>query len=307
MQLSKRLPQVKGMLPMPSFWPHLDRIHRGSRALLAGVFCCSLGLMSGCDSPDHNRFQPHPPRERPGNNKAGETTTNTAITDNSVAAVPTGSLPTVVNLDGQEHQLTPPGARLTFGEPATVASIDSEGRMLLWTVTPYNEAPLPPEEVELLDPATATNVAHYTCYTFDIEFLGVVPAHTNHPLILNGFADTVLTPVAAPNITLGNSDGSADVRKVLGGTDNSCGIPKASRLPTNESNLALGVTYTRGLIGVIDQNIRPEQHPSSVIYRFDYKIPGVADSPTPPAPIMWTYGQPSSEPAPEEPGDPVPE
>lgn len=301
---------------MPSLRPHSDRIIRRSRALLAGVLCCSLALMSGCASPDRNRFQPHPPGDRPGKGSAGETSVNPVVTDSSVAEQPpAGLLPTVVNLDGHDLQLTPPGTRLAFGAPATVTSIDSEGRMLLWSVTPYNEAPLPPEEVELLDPATATNVAHYTCYTFDIEFLGVVPAYTNHPLVLNGFADTVLTPVAAPDITLGNSDGSSEVRKVLGGTDNSCGIPEASRLPTNESNLAIGVTYTRGLIGVIDQNIRPEQHPSSVIYRFDYKIPGVADSPTPPAPIMWTYGQPADEappkPSPEElgevPADPVAE
>lgn len=300
---------------MSSLKPHSDRIIRCSRALLTGVLCFSLALMSGCASPDRNRFQPHPPRERPGSDNTSETAVNPVITDSSMEEKPAEALPVVVNLDGQDLHITPPGTRLTFGTPATVASIDSEGRMLLWSVTPYNEAPLSPEEVELLDPGSAVNVAHYTCYTFDIEFLGVVPAYTNHPLILNGFADTVLTPVTAPDITLGNSDGSAEVRKVLGGTDNSCGIPEASRLPANESNLNLGVTYTRGLIGVIDQNIRPEQHPSSVIYRFDHKIPGVASSPTPPAPIVWTYAQPSPEaapePSPEEPGevpaDPAPE
>lgn len=199
---------------------------------------------------------------------------------------PPAPLPVFLYPNGFEVALTPPGAVLRFGEPATVATADTEGRLLVWSVIAHDSVFISHENVALIDPKKAINVDHYRCFAYDITFLGAVSRVTGDPLVLNGIPDLDYTAVTAPEIIPSTFDGSI-ARHVEGGVDRACGIPEDNRLPTTEGLLETNYPYARGTLGAVDVATAPEHTVAGVSYHFDEGIPGVADAPVQPAPIRW--------------------
>lgn len=199
---------------------------------------------------------------------------------------PVVPLPTFLYPNGFEVALTAPGTVIPFGEPATVATSDTEGRLLVWSIVAHDGVFVPRENVELLEPERAVNVSHFFCYAYDITFLGAVSKPIYDPMVLKGVPDVVNTAVTPPTMVPANFDGAV-AKSLVGGADNACGIPDISKLPTTESMLEVGYPYARGAVGVVDTGAAPEDTASSVSYEFDEGIPGVTEAPLKPAPIRW--------------------
>lgn len=195
-------------------------------------------------------------------------------------------LPTFLYPNGSEVALTPPGTVLPFGKPATVATADSEGRLLVWTITAHDAVSVPRENVALVSPERANDVSRFSCYAYDLTFLGAVVRDPQDPLILIGVSDTANTAVPTPTLTPANRDG--DISKhVVGGADNACGIPDITRVPTTASLLEVGYPYAGGAVEAIAREKQPDEADNGAIYQFDKEFSGVSGKSAPPEPIRW--------------------
>lgn len=243
-----------------------------SRTATAVVASCALLLTAtACGGDDDSGgFRPHPPKPSgaagPGGKHDDSPTSETpAPATGPDAAEQDAPVPTFLYPNGREVTLTAPGTRLGFGEPATLATTDQEGRYLVWSVAVHDGVVRAPADVPLVDPAEGAGVDHYLCYAYDITFLGAVPRYTDDPTVLTGVPDVTRTPVAAPRIRPATVDG-ADARRVAGGTDQGCGIPEGNRLPPVEGDLAVGHPFARGALGAVGPDAAAEGTATGVRY-----------------------------------------
>lgn len=263
------------------------------RTLLTALAAAALIFASAaCGNVETQGFRPQPTKQTLTDKTSeltpldGEEEESATVTTTSGSPAPQIPLPPFLYPNGFEVAMTPPGTVLPFGQPATVATSDSEGRLLVWQIIAHDAVFIPREQVALLTPERAVDVSHFSCYAYDISFLGAVTRYTNDPLVLNGFPDTENTAVVPPKMIPANHNG-AITKRLVGGTDNACGIPQDNRLPTTESLLETNHPYARGAVSAVDLEARPEGSATSVNYYFDDGIPGVAEAPAEPAPIRW--------------------
>lgn len=195
-------------------------------------------------------------------------------------------IPKVLYPNGVETRLTPPGTELPFGEPAVVASSDAEGRLLVWSVTPYEGIDLSPEQVVLAPAASAEGDREYVCFAYDIAYLGAVAGASGRDDVVPGAVDGSGAAVVPPELVPGTDEGAATTR-LVGGADDACGVPPASRLPVDQANLVLSYPYARAAVAAVKPGSKDAARPETLIYSFDYRIPGVADAGGGVEPIIW--------------------
>lgn len=226
---------------------------------LIALLCVSAFSLAAC-SGHSEQFRPHPPRESTGELSKPDAPTETAPPTTSPESTPSqaDNSPTFLYPNGQEVTLTTPGTELAFGEAAIVATTDSEGRYLVWSVTMHDKVDLPVKAVQLLDPNQYAGVQSFACFAYDIEFIGAVSRYTDETMVLTGIPDIVHTAVTPPAFLPGNSQHRGTLR-VEGGVDKSCGIPDATRLPTNEGQLVTGFPYARATMSAIQANSAPNE------------------------------------------------
>lgn len=194
-------------------------------------------------------------------------------------------LPVYLYPNGREVVLTAPGSTLVFGDAATVATADEEGRLLVWSITAHDGVPRGRESVRLLDPLAGEGVDHYLCFAFDIVYLGAVPRFTDDPVVLTALPDTT-SAVPTPMMVPMNRDG-LNGNQVVGSVDDGCGIPPVSRLPVSQNELVAGRHYARGVLSHAPAD--PDWPSVPVGLRFDYGggVPGASDDRTQPASVTW--------------------
>ena len=210
-----------------------------------------------------------------------------AETHRSTAPQQSSEIPSPIKLfpDGSKVALTPPGSVLPFGKPATVATTNSDGRLLVWKVVVHDGVFIPRKKIKLLTPIHAENKTHFFCYAYDITFLGTSLRDVPDPLVLNGVPDTVNTAVAAPTMIPINQNGDL-ARRLVGGEDNACGIPDSTKLPTTESLLKVGYAYARGSVGAVTNGDQSDKSAAGISYHFDKQTSGV-DKVSSAEPIQW--------------------
>jgi len=163
---------------------------------------------------------------------------------------------------------TPPAPRiLSFGESAQIESIDDRGQRLSWEMTAYRGIDRSLTDVGLA-PADAPGVDHLVCFAFDLTYLGPQPNSSDRASVKPERTTGVPAPLVLP-ITI---DGS-ETTVVTGGADSGCGIPEATRLPTQRRSLTIGERYARGILSVANNSgaaapigVRVDT-PSPVIWR----------------------------------------
>ena len=131
----------------------------------------------------------------------------------------------------------------------------------------HDKVILPVDRVKLIDPKEYEGVTSFACFAYDIVFLGAVSRYTHDPMVLTGIPDIAHAAVTPPKFLPGNSEHRGTVR-VEGGTDNACGIPEQSRLPTNEAQLVTSFAYARGIIGAV-RNDAAQDNPLTVVHEIN--------------------------------------
>lgn len=248
----------------------MTRLKTATAAVTAAALLSTLVACGNNDDP--GGFRPHPPKSSTlsGPDAAAGSTTPGPAPDSPPAGeprVPEPVAPTPAFLypNGREVTLTAPGTTLRFGDPATLATTDQEGRYLVWSVTVHDSVVRSTDQVPLVDPAEGAGVDHYLCYAYDITFLGAVPRYTDDPTVLTGIPDTERASTAAPEILPVTADGS-DAHRVAGGTDEGCGIPPDNRLPAVEGALDVDHAYARGVLGQVGVDAAAEGTATGVRY-----------------------------------------
>lgn len=198
----------------------------------------------------------------------------------------TEELPEFLYPDGTKVALTAPGTVLRFGESATVATSDSEGRLLIWKINAHDGVRIPAGRIKLLEPEKATNISHFNCYAYDIEFLGAVSKYREDPMVIHGLPDINNTAVTPPKMIASSRDDKAS-RRLVGGSDNACGIPLNSRLPTKQSSLVRNFSYARGTVGAVEHGSETAESSHAVSFYFDEEAPPVPEGRKKPEPIIW--------------------
>lgn len=231
-----------------------------------------LSTLVACRSDDDpGGFRPHPPKSSTpaGPDAAGSTssgpTPDSPPSGEPRAPEPVAPPPAFLYPNGREVTLTAPGTSLRFGDPATLATTDQEGRYLVWSVIVHDSVVRSPDQVLLVDPAEGAGTDHYLCYAYDITFLGAVPRYTDDPTVLTVIPDTERASTAAPEILPATADG-ADAHRVAGGTDEGCGIPPDNRLPAVEGALDVDHAYARGVLGPVGVDAAAEGTATGVRY-----------------------------------------
>lgn len=243
---------------------------------------------------DSGGFRPHPPkpdsttgRPAPPSEDAdpSEAESPASPTSPESPAAPAAPVPTYLYPNGQEVQLTTPGTTLSFGDKATVATVDEEGRLLVWSVTLYDGVHRARDQVRLVDTAVADRVDRYRCYAYDIAFLGAVPRFVDDPVVLTAVPDlsqAVPVPMMVPVTEQG-----LNANQVVGNADEGCGIPASNRLPVAENQVVPGHAYVRGVLSYVPSD--PAHGGTPVGVRFDYSggVPGAPTDLTTPASANW--------------------
>ena len=80
-----------------------------------------------------------------------------------------GPVPDVLHPNGVATKLTAPGTEFRFGTSAIVASVDAEGRILVWSVTPHGKKPADGAQVTLAPTASGDSPREYVCFPYDIS------------------------------------------------------------------------------------------------------------------------------------------
>ena len=218
----------------------------------------------------------------------GEDSDETTGANSTQAAEPASAstqIPDVVYPHGVETRLTPPGTELAFGEKAIVASSDADGRLLIWSMVGYAGWPIAGEDVSLLSSAT-DEVWDFACFSYELTYLGAVADISVAGNVLPGVVDASYAGVVPPMVVPGTPEGWLTTR-LAGGADNACNIPAESRLPVDQENLELSTPYIRSVVGAVKPDSAPEAQPASLMYLFDYGIPGVLASEEEVEPIYW--------------------
>lgn len=261
------------------------------RTTVLAAGCTALLSLSACTGDgdrDSGGFRPHPPksdsttgRPAPSSENADAPETESSESSESSAA----PVPTYLYPNGQEVQLTTPGTTLSFGDKATVATADEEGRLLVWSVTLYDGVHRTRDQVSLVDTAVADRVDHYRCYAYDIAFLGAVPRFVDDSVVLTAVPDlsqAVPVPMMVPVTEKG-----LNANQVVGNADEGCGIPASNRLPVAENDLVPDHAYARGVLSYVPTD--PSRGGAPVGVRFDYSggVPGASTDLTTPASVNW--------------------
>ena len=275
-----------------------SRSSRVSRYLNTVAATCLILSIAGCGHIDTAGVDVRPTRHSLAEKEPPQSTTMSGAPAPSTAqpkdkqepeaqgSMDGSALPTVLHPDNSEVALTPPGAVLRFGEEATVVTSDSEGRFLVWRITAHDAVPIPHERVELLNPARAESVRQFSCFAYDITFLGTDIPTPPDPLVLYGVADTVHTSVPVPTVVPTNRQGDVSQR-VVGGADNACGIPESDRIPATANLLEVGRSYARGAVEAFPADEQPRESDRGALYLFDKGVLEASGSSTSPAPIRW--------------------
>lgn len=267
-----------------------DRVRLPARrTMLPAVTALAVGLsVTACG--DVNTDSLHPLAEKdslkPIGSKSKEAQTEEEpIVDSEQAKWPRPEIPAVVYPNGVETKLTQPGAELPFGEPGIVASSDAEGRLLVWSVTPYQGVDLSPGQVPLALPATAVG-ENYVCFAYDIAYLGEITSVLGDDDVVLGAGGVTGAAVAPPELVPGTTEGEAATR-LVGGADGACSIPPESRLPAAQEALALNYPYARATVAAVKPGTEGTALPATLMYLFDEDIPGVAEAGYAVEPIIW--------------------
>ena len=194
-------------------------------------------------------------------------------------------LPDVVYPHGVETRLTAPGTELAFGEKAIVASSDADGRLLIWSVIGHAGWPIAGKDVAL-SPSVTDEEWDYVCFSYELTYLGAVAGISGAGDVLPGVVDASHAGVVPPMMIPGTTEGAITTR-LAGGADSACGIPVESRLPVDQENLELNTPYTRSVVGAVKPDAAAETRPATLMYLFDYGIPGVLTAEEEIAPIYW--------------------
>lgn len=197
-----------------------------------------------------------------------------------------GPVPEVLHPNGMETKLTPPGTEYRFGASAIVASVDAEGRILVWSVTPHGKKPADAAQVTLAPTASGDSPREYVCFPYDISYLGVVANHSGHNEIVPGVGHGSELATVPPLLVPANGKGDP-TQRLVGGADDLCGIPQEQRLPVAQENLREGQQYSGASVAVVNAGAQRDALPTTLFYAFDYGIPGVVDAAGDVDPIFW--------------------
>ena len=272
--------------------------HMAQRAILSVITAVGVGLSAAaCSSGAHP--EPMTPRDgkeslKPIGSKSGEAQSEESPVDNDgelndgaeQSNEPAPKIPEVLYPNGVEARLTPPGTELRFGEPAIVASADAEGRLLVWSVTPYQGIDLAPEQVALAPAAAAEGNKEYVCFAYDIAYLGAVAKTPGRDDVVPGVGDISGAAVVPPELVPGTTEGETTTR-LVGGADDACGIPPASRVPVALAGLTANYPYARAAVAAVKPGSDAAARPVTLMYLFDHGLPGVADAGNTVEPIIW--------------------
>ena len=246
---------------------------------------------AACAGVETEGFSPMPtkqslPEKSEESRKPGDGIEEDSTDENEDSEGLTEELPEFLYPDGTKVALTAPGTVLRFGESATVATSDSEGRLLIWKINAHDGVRIPAGRIELLEPEKATNISHFNCYAYDIAFLGAVSKYTEDPMVIHGLPDINNAAVTPPKMIASSRDGKAS-RRLVGGSDNACGIPLNSRLPTKQSSLVRNFSYARGTVGAVEHGSETAESSHTVSFYFDEEVPTVPEGRKKPTPIIW--------------------